>query len=126
MAIYVDNMRAPFKPGHRPGRTYVMCHMIADTDEELHAMAAKIGVARKWYQGDHYDIALSKRKLAVENGAREITLRQLACMSGLRRRGQPMGDPDTAVARRQALGATNAGVTIFSAPADANDAVNLS
>jgi hypothetical protein len=54
-----------------------MSHMIADSEEELHAMADKIGVARKWYQGDHYDIALSKRALAVEYGAKEITWREL-------------------------------------------------
>lgn len=70
MAVYVDNMRAKF------GRM-VMCHMLADTDEELHAMADKIGVDRKWHQApgtykSHYDIALSKRALAVENGAIEL------------------------------------------------------
>ena len=58
MTVYVDDMRAPF------GRL-VMCHMIADTPAELHAMADRIGVARKWFQnkgsGPHYDIALSKR-----------------------------------------------------------------
>lgn len=60
-----------------------MCHMIADTDEELHAMADKIGVQRKWHQiagtpHSHYDIALSKRAIAVANGAKEIDMRQLA------------------------------------------------
>lgn len=60
-----------------------MCHMIADTDEELHAMADKIGVQRKWHQKagtphSHYDIALSKRAIAVANGAKEIDMRQLA------------------------------------------------
>lgn len=70
MAVYVDDMRAPF------GRM-IMCHMVADTDYELHAMAAKIGVARKWHQKagthlSHYDIALSKRALAVAAGAIEI------------------------------------------------------
>lgn len=55
-----------------------MSHMIADTDEELHAMATSIGVARCWYQGDHYDIALSKRSLAVGYGAKEITIRELS------------------------------------------------
>lgn len=69
MAVYVDDMRARF------GRM-VMCHMIADTREDLHAMADRIGVARRWFQGDHYDICLSKRALAVRYGAMEITQRQ--------------------------------------------------
>jgi hypothetical protein len=89
MTVYVDDMRANF------GRM-IMCHMIADTEEELHAMADKIGVARKWYQDDHYDIALSKRALAVAAGAREITLRQLSFMAMRRRRGLPMGTPEEA------------------------------
>lgn len=92
MTIYVDDMRAPF------GRL-VMCHMIADREAELHAMADKIGVARKWYQGDHYDIALTKRALAVAGGAVEITMRQAGCMMALARRGQPMGEPATATKR---------------------------
>jgi hypothetical protein len=92
MAVYVDDMRANF------GRM-IMCHMIADTEAELHAMADRIGVARKWYQGDHYDIALSKRAKAVEFGAREITWKQCGCMVALRKRGQDMGAPDTAAAR---------------------------
>ena len=56
-----------------------MCHMIADTPDELHAMADKIGVARKWFQRmssfPHYDIAQSKRALAVDNGAVELHTR---------------------------------------------------
>lgn len=93
MSVYVDNMRASY------GRM-IMCHMIADTDDELHAMAARIGVARKWFQdtlsGPHYDIALSKRALAVEYGAREVTLRQAALMCANRRRTGSLGDPETA------------------------------
>ena len=75
MPVYVDDMRAGF------GRM-VMCHMVADTEAELHAMADKIGVARKWYQYPHksryphYDIGLSKRALAVAAGAQEITMRE--------------------------------------------------
>lgn len=74
MSVYVDDMRAPF------GRL-IMCHMVADTEAELHAMADRIGVDRKWYQYPkksrypHYDIALSKRALAVEAGAKEIRWR---------------------------------------------------
>ena len=98
MSVYVDDMRADF------GRMK-MCHMIADTLEELHAMADRIGVARKWFQdpetmpkvsSPHYDIALSKRALAVQFGAVEITWRQCGAMSFLRRIGEPMGDPETA------------------------------
>jgi hypothetical protein len=65
-----------------------MSHMVADTEAELHAMADKIGVARRWYQGDHYDIAMSKRTLAVENGAKEISWRELGAMMRERRIGK--------------------------------------
>jgi hypothetical protein len=94
--IYVDNMRAPF------GRL-ILCHMIADTEDELHAMADRIGVARKWYQGDHYDIALSKRALAVSFGAIEINRIQCGFMAMLKRMGKPMGTPETAKERYIAL-----------------------
>lgn len=70
VTVYVDNMRAAY------GRM-VMCHMIADTESELHAMADRIGVARRWYQSDHYDICLAKRALAVKHGAHEVTQREL-------------------------------------------------
>jgi hypothetical protein len=75
MTVYVDDMKAPF------GRM-IMCHMVADTEEELHTMADLIGIDRKWYQYPektrypHYDIALSKRALAVKAGAKEIRMRE--------------------------------------------------
>lgn len=77
MAVYVDDMKAPYRPPHRPGRTYVMSHMIADTAVELHAMADRIGVARRWYQGDHYDITQAKRRLAIRAGAIEVSRMEL-------------------------------------------------
>lgn len=95
MTVYVDDMRATF------GRM-VMCHMLADTDDELHAMAARIGVARKWWQspektsGSHYDIALSKRAAAVAAGAVEITWRQAGAMNTRRRATGLLGDPQSA------------------------------
>ncbi|WP_309086414.1 DUF4031 domain-containing protein [Chelativorans sp.] len=77
MSVYVDDMRAPF------GRM-LMCHMWADTREELFAVADRIGVQRKWFQRppgiglpgmnaswEHFDIARSKRRLAVSYGAVE-------------------------------------------------------
>lgn len=100
MTVYVDDMyRYPMGQFRR----MKMSHMIADTPDELHTMADKIGVARRWYQSDHYDIAISKRALAIEHGAVAVTLKQLACMSALQKRGMPMGPPETAIERRLAL-----------------------
>lgn len=91
MTVYVDDMRAKF------GRM-VMCHMIADTDDELHAMADRIGVARRWHEGppkhdSHYDISLGKRAIAVAAGAVEITWRQCGLMTLRRRRTGSLGCP---------------------------------
>lgn len=73
MTVYVDNAYIKY------GRM-TMCHMVADTKEELDEMADRIGVRRKWRQASrivHYDICKSKRELAVKLGAVEITTRQL-------------------------------------------------
>ena len=95
MTVYVDTMQAPFKG-------MLMCHMIADSEQELHAMAAVIGMQRKSYQRDHYDISMERKQLAIQSGAREIGMRELAAMVFLGRAGQPMGDPETAVTRMRA------------------------
>lgn len=85
MSVYVDDMRAPF-------RGMLMCHMIADTTEELVAMAERIGVRRKWVQHpgtarEHFDICLAKRALAVQAGAQEVTQREL-CLRQMRKGGE--------------------------------------
>ncbi len=87
MTVYVDDMKA---------RWTVECRMVADTEAELHAMADKIGVARCWHRGGHYDLARSKRALAVAAGARKIPWRQLGLMVANRRRLGTLGDPETA------------------------------
>ncbi|KVP17110.1 DUF4031 domain-containing protein [Burkholderia ubonensis] len=95
MAVYVDDMEAPF------GRMK-MCHMVADTDEELHAMAERIGVARKWHQKpgtarSHYDIAQSKKTLALAAGAIPITWKQTGAMCARRQVTGRLGEPESAV-----------------------------
>lgn len=83
MTVYVDNMKASY------GRMK-MCHMVADSTPELLAMADRIGVARKWLQkagtaDEHFDIAMSKRKLAVEAGAVEVSMMDLGRIVRARR-----------------------------------------
>lgn len=86
MTVYVDDMEAPF------GRMK-MCHMVADSHEELMAMAATIGVAARWLQhagepGEHFDIALSKKALALAAGAIAITWLDLGRRELARKRGR--------------------------------------
>jgi hypothetical protein len=73
MTVYVDDMH--LTPMGQFGRMK-MCHMLADTTEDLLAMADTIGVQRKWLQKagtprEHFDIASA---LAVKAGAVEITM----------------------------------------------------
>lgn len=71
MTVYVDDVRHTF------GRM-VMCHMWADTLDELHAMAAKCGLKREWFQEPpkaswcHYDVSLGVKARALYLGA-ELT-----------------------------------------------------
>ncbi len=69
--VYVDNMHAKF------GRM-IMCHMVADTRQELLEMADKIGVKRKWIQKvdtrhEHFDVSLGAKQKAIQAGAVECS-----------------------------------------------------
>jgi len=80
VSVYVDelqvwpNARGIFRAGS--------CHMAADTLEELHEMARKIGMKREWFQPGrgrhpHYDLVKSRRDKAVALGAKAVTGRDL-------------------------------------------------
>ena len=100
MAVYVDDMHKTIMGSYR---TVQLCHMLADTDDELHAIADKIGMDRRWWQspekssGSHYDIDTFRRALAVQRGAIEITLRQAAAMNMRRRLTGNLGKPHDAI-----------------------------
>lgn len=71
MSVYVDDMRAKYK-------NMIMCHMIADTSKELLDMADRLYIRTKWIQfpgtyKEHFDICLSKKKLAITFGAKQIS-----------------------------------------------------
>lgn len=74
--VYVDTYNA------RYGRM-IMCYMMADSEEELLAMADTIGMNRKWLQParsgrpSHFDVCKTKKQLAIENGAIEVSPREL-------------------------------------------------
>lgn len=79
MSVYVDDMYKYSLGGF--GRMK-MSHLMADTSEELLDMVDKIGVQRKWIQypgteNEHFDISMSKRSLAVQFGAKEVTMREM-------------------------------------------------
>lgn len=81
MSVYVDSLvvwggdSAP-----RCFRNKPSCHMYADTLEELHAFAIKVGLRRAWFQDSktlqHYDLTPGRRAIAVRLGAIEHDRRQ--------------------------------------------------
>jgi Protein of unknown function (DUF4031) len=98
MTVYVDDVR------HRFGRM-IMCHLFADTLDELLAMADRIGVARKWIQGHpqlsigkakdaswlHFDISLDKKASAIAAGA--VLTDRYGPLEFLAKRAIASGDP---------------------------------
>lgn len=96
MTVYVDDMlmEAEGPNGTRTVRGE-WSHMIADTREELHAFASRLGLKREWFkeptfrgkpclptsraaQNWHYEVTSSVRMRAIAMGAIPVTVRQMA------------------------------------------------
>ncbi len=77
MAVYIDDM---YRHAIGEFKGMKMSHLIADSDAELHAVAARIGMKREWFQGDHYDVPLTRRDPAIAAGAIPVTYRQAGAM----------------------------------------------
>ena len=74
MTVYVDDAFAVGDWGRWTGGG----HLQADTPEELHEFAGRIGLRREWFQAkpgrpenDHYDLTRKGRERAIEHGAVE-------------------------------------------------------
>jgi hypothetical protein len=83
MTVYVDRLASNGRWGPC-GRFLRSCHLFADSLDELHAFAARIGMKREWFQGHsslgHYDLTANRRKQAVKLGAVEIPPQEVVAM----------------------------------------------
>ena len=70
-------------------RGELWAHLVSDADyDELHAFAARLGLRREWFQGDHYDVPARVRERAIAQGALPVESRELVRRlraAGLRR-----------------------------------------
>ena len=87
MACYVDAVHA------YPGaglRFTEYCHLLADTREELHLMADRLGLPRRFFQDHpwrwHYDLPAHLRPRAIELCARELTMHEVGALLRARKR----------------------------------------
>lgn len=70
MTVYVDDAVHAWR-GER------WAHLMADTLDELHAFAARLGIPRRAFQdrasGAHYDVTAALRERAIALGAQAIS-----------------------------------------------------
>ena len=82
MTVLVDAAIWPFE-----GRRWA--HLVSDASfEELHEFAERLGIPRRAFQGDHYDVPTEYRERAIDLGAQPVASRELVRrlrVAGLRR-----------------------------------------
>ena len=106
MAILID-------PPAWPAHGTLWSHLVSDSDyDELHVFAARLGVPRRGFDLDHYDVPASLHERAIALGARPVTAKDVVHRlrdSGLRVR-QVERDAMAPVRRRQYLTSEWAGL----------------
>lgn len=89
--LYIDT---PQWPAH--GRLWA--HLISDVSVvELHVFAEMLGVPRRGFERDHYDIPADRVQLAIWLGARKVPGREIVARlkaAGLRRPRHLSGSSD--------------------------------
>ena len=79
MTVCVDNLKPCLR--NAKWRYDKVCHLLADSEEELVEFAARIGLNPSWIQRGkllHFDLTEGKRKAAVAAGAKEVDDRFIA------------------------------------------------
>ena len=108
MAVYVDEIRDWTRVAKMRGLRHThWCHLTADTEAELHAFAARLGLRRSWFQKKsdrdyrwHYDIVPSKRVQAVRLGAQEVDRRFIGQLMIRRQEERDAGEAGATVGPR--------------------------
>ena len=71
MTVLIDEPRWWFR-----GRRW--SHLVSDRDlDELHAFADRVGIPRRAFQGDHYDVPEEHREQMLQAGAVVVESREL-------------------------------------------------
>ncbi len=99
LTVYVDDWRQPATIRDRADR---WSHLLADDPEELHALAAALGIPRRGYQQhrrsaalNHYDLPEALRLRAIQLGAVPVTWREMARLTrSWRLAASPPARPD--------------------------------
>jgi hypothetical protein len=99
LTVYVDDWRQRATVRGRDDR---WSHLLADDPDELHAMAAALGIPRRGYQEhrrsaalNHYDLPETLRRRAIALGAVPVTWRQMARLTrAWRHAGAPPAPAD--------------------------------
>lgn len=99
MTVYVDDWRQQATVGKTTARWSHLFVGPWDDPDELHELAARIGLRRAWYQAKdwptgHYDVTDPKRRQAIAAGAVPVAWRDMGkLMSASRRRGRDNPPP---------------------------------
>ena len=95
MTVYID-------PPNWPGHGRMWSHLVSDVSyAELQAFADRLGVPRRAFERDHYDIPSPRYDEVVAAGAVEVSSREvvrLLTAAGLRRRKSGSRDGSGATA----------------------------
>ena len=90
MSVYVDPIRVCLTSRNWPYKK--AAHLVADSVEQLHDFASRLGLKRVWFQNrpslPHYDLTEGMRWQAIRHGAIAITHKEFVKMMKSNRKGQ--------------------------------------